>query len=1679
MDMKMIYKSLPPLVEGKIQGYLKLVIDEIVWIKKYLGEISVFLSWWGETDKVQFRPIDITKNVVRSQQETTKIYAIRTNISLFEEYIKNCESIQLVIVDEETNTVVGISQITDLLDIFKNKSYFRYVPVINNSGNKIGELHVSMKLEYATRALNTQLKTCKYDNKQSITSTLPVISNIKHQIDVTNDKYTTCRKLKSEENEIYKSVLKSRSTEFQEPVNRFNNEVTDKLVAQVVARAQRLRGALLKETCNEDVFTFNDNLISNNLQSYDATENQARLSEYFLDEDMTSSDENKTLYSFRSMSSTSRLIDDTSNNLKTCKCDNKIRTLSNMSPTQINTSVDEISRKKPCTSSKDIATIKQIVYIRIFVKSFTLSSAGYRRVKSCSLSHDDSNFLSATYFVQYDMTFDYIRKIGKMWVNDNRPIKISSKKKTKQVIHFNHDSIYGILILKPSTEYIIKFKLFVRHLSKKSLIELGTATVYINDIMKNENWIIAQPLVIVNKGIKIGELNLIIELDVDSSHFAQHIGFLQTREVLSKDNNKGGKKVSENQTKTGSQKSSTSTKKIDRSTNIDDSFTTKNVLHHKAENIDDNRIDVKDQDNSIGNKVLLQGLIYVAEGKDLPELNTYLICRAFWREDQIKSQVCYNTTTPFYHFCQLVPLIYGTDLLERIKDNYVIIEVYYRNNNIDTLLGLAKLPVHQFYIAYRDSRVLSHLLLSKYPVIGVDGWVPIMDPVTGQSYGQLLALVALGTAEQITLLETSKGLRNITTNQQTVVSRNPFDCTQYSQHQSLYDPKQPQSSGETILQSNFLENNADNTIKKLYSPNLKTQECQTNISTVKEFKFNKKLQEEISNPEYSLLHNATDQSSQVVNGSKAIIDQAAQTETDLEEKQRIDVEEQTCINELYFNNDSDDGDNNSIRHNFHLPTNTYRSVGVGAEYNEESDQQLNTAQSNTTFNLPSEIHIENESTDSLCNQTTFRAIVEIECALHLPKVEKANETIEPSTYVSFQANTSDPLKHSNSYMITNVFAHSCNPKWNWKCDTKLSTELLLHDEKRLILKVWRIFDPDISMQINLEKDMVIGFSAIDLSILINGFPTVSGWFHIMDFTGKCNGQIKVSITPLDNLVLLGKPISLSTTRLPICTIPQSSELSPCNYEMHYANIEENETNYSTSVSAQEEDKSVHSESQLNNRVTQMGLEDMSMSFLSLSLKQKLTELDEITRRLESRLRDVTNTAFEDDFENEFDINEPTSDNENNDFKTANRIAPIPSVNNNDMTRQIPRSEKNLLHNTNTIDIENQNMSSEIEIQNHLPETYTTYDRTVNYEVMKPNFSKASCFCRKQNLPNNNHCVQHQNDHLVQSLKTSDNILSDCPERGTKTDINYLLDKLSLQLPMQSYASNVIPTKKNTTNSTTNTQQNNKNINFQDNNRCDQKVHTESTQTNNVSEQDIKHSEGQMENGISVKEDVEYSSKEPPEVLTQPQTTNKMSTVIREELITEESSNISRCDELTTYLVTSNIRHMDLNNILNPLLYQHLVPDLHYLNPSSEEEIVEQLDNRYSKAFNASLSSRLNKVQSLMQINVSPENTDLFRITSSGLSENMNDSIDLTVLHKSSYNDLLANTSTDSTTTITTEKSLIKLIDVEATENNYSTSSETSVLSRQAPDGGNPVEDVMKPLTVQQTNEIQDSSSSSI
>lgn len=296
-----------------------------------------------------YRSIDITKDFIKSQQETTEIYVIRTNINLFEEYIKNCEPIEVIIINKETNKIIGTSQITDLLQILKYKSYFKYVPIISNYGTKIGEIHISMKLKYITKSFNMQLKTHKYEKKQADHNILISTNSnsFKNQDNIMTNEYN--KKEITEENNTYKSILKLRRTEFQEPVNKLKNDITDKIIAQIVTKAQQLRGALYKKICDEDELIFNDNSINNELQTNISINDEVKLHECFLNKDMLLSNESKT---HTSTSLNSSLIDLTSNSLKISKYDNK-STINNISSTRMNSLMkDTFSDKRLYINSK-------------------------------------------------------------------------------------------------------------------------------------------------------------------------------------------------------------------------------------------------------------------------------------------------------------------------------------------------------------------------------------------------------------------------------------------------------------------------------------------------------------------------------------------------------------------------------------------------------------------------------------------------------------------------------------------------------------------------------------------------------------------------------------------------------------------------------------------------------------------------------------------------------------------------------------------------------------------------------------------------------------------------------------------------------------------------------------------------------------------------------------------------------------------------------------------------------------------------------------------------------------------------------------------------------------------------------------------------------------------------------
>ncbi|XP_042342657.1 C2 domain-containing protein 3 [Plectropomus leopardus] len=161
-------------------------------------------------------------------------------------------------------------------------------------------------------------------------------------------------------------------------------------------------------------------------------------------------------------------------------------------------------------------------------------------------------------------------------------------------------------------------------------------------------------------------------------------------------------------------------------------------------------------------EVLLHTLLMVPDGKNFSSgptqaPNVYLNCK-LWCDETARSVISWGQTNPSFNFVQVTPVALTTKLLERMKNNVMVIEVWQRTGSSgqDRLLGLVKLPLHQFYTSFRDPRIAHLLLQAQYPVLGVDCYMPVVDVFSGNCKGHLRVVLAMGRSEQISALQRAR-----------------------------------------------------------------------------------------------------------------------------------------------------------------------------------------------------------------------------------------------------------------------------------------------------------------------------------------------------------------------------------------------------------------------------------------------------------------------------------------------------------------------------------------------------------------------------------------------------------------------------------------------------------------------------------------------------------------------------------------------------------------------------------------------------------------------------------------------------------------------------------------------------------------------------------------------------------
>ena len=141
----------------------------------------------------------------------------------------------------------------------------------------------------------------------------------------------------------------------------------------------------------------------------------------------------------------------------------------------------------------------------------------------------------------------------------------------------------------------------------------------------------------------------------------------------------------------------------------------------------------------------------------------------------------------------------------------------------------------------------------------------------------------------------------------------------------------------------------------------------------------------------------------------------------------------------------------------------------------------------------------------------FSAIVSVERAMHLaPHHSAANKdrnNVGVNFYVSY------PVDCDGKEEKTKMAVAAPSPVWNDAREIQLDRKLLKKNGGKILFQICQ--NGECAQKAAEAHKRVVGFATVDISALANGFRAVTGWYNVVDQFGKCQGEIKIGITPTD------------------------------------------------------------------------------------------------------------------------------------------------------------------------------------------------------------------------------------------------------------------------------------------------------------------------------------------------------------------------------------------------------------------------------------------------------------------------------------------------------------------------------------------------------------------------------------
>jgi len=132
--------------------------------------------------------------------------------------------------------------------------------------------------------------------------------------------------------------------------------------------------------------------------------------------------------------------------------------------------------------------------------------------------------------------------------------------------------------------------------------------------------------------------------------------------------------------------------------------------------------------------------------------SSYLVIRSAIFTSVDKSYVTetvHDCIHPMYNCRLMWPMQVNAKTIMLYLNNFIIVEIWAQQSNGNKLLGLVKVPTHQWFLSLENEQISKHVLKSPYPLVAANGWLPIVNVFTGENIGELRLAVALGTDSQL------------------------------------------------------------------------------------------------------------------------------------------------------------------------------------------------------------------------------------------------------------------------------------------------------------------------------------------------------------------------------------------------------------------------------------------------------------------------------------------------------------------------------------------------------------------------------------------------------------------------------------------------------------------------------------------------------------------------------------------------------------------------------------------------------------------------------------------------------------------------------------------------------------------------------------------------------------------